>query len=75
MSCYFRHMQDIFAEAGIQVTKENKKELDKALHDLVGVTYKNCSQAWKGLKNLTAEEASRRRLVQNLKDRWAGKEG
>ena len=30
MSCYFRHMEGILAEAGIIVTKENKKDIDRA---------------------------------------------
>ncbi len=42
MSCYFRHLKDIFAEAGIEVTKANRKELDRAFHDIVGVVYKDC---------------------------------
>lgn len=25
MSCYFRHMKDVLKEAGIEVTRENKK--------------------------------------------------
>ena len=34
MSCYFRHLKDIFEEAGVEVTKENKKEIDRVIHDL-----------------------------------------
>jgi ribosomal protein L17 len=70
MSCYFRHLGDIFAQAGIQVTKENKKELDQVLHRLVDVEYKNCSQAWRAIKGLKADEALRRKLVEDLKARW-----
>jgi ribosomal protein L17 len=70
MSCYFRHIGDIFAQAGIQVTKENKKELDRVLHRLVDVDYKNCSQAWKAIKGLKADEELRRKLVEDLKARW-----
>lgn len=71
MSCYFRHMQDIFEEAGIEVTKENKKELDRILHQLVDVQYKSCSPTWKRVKELKADEGSRRKLVEDLKARWA----
>jgi len=70
MSCYFRHMEDIFTEAGIQVTKENKKELDRLLHELVDVKYKSCSPTWSLIKELRADEVSRRKLVDNLKTRW-----
>lgn len=72
MSCYFRHMGDVFAEAGIQVTKENKKELDRLLHQLADVPYKNCSQAWKGIKSLKSDEKLRRKLVEDFKARWSG---
>jgi hypothetical protein len=42
MSCYFRHMKDVLDEAGIEVTKENKKDIDRIIHGLVDVEYKNC---------------------------------
>jgi ribosomal protein L17 len=73
MSCYFRHMEGIFAEAGIQVTKENKKELDRVLHELVDVKYKSCSATWSRIKELRADEVSRRKLIDDLKARWKNK--
>jgi hypothetical protein len=42
MSCYFRHIKDILAEAGVTVTKENKQQIDQVIHNLVKVRYKNC---------------------------------
>ncbi|MFW9888089.1 MAG: hypothetical protein ACFFER_07905 [Candidatus Thorarchaeota archaeon] len=56
MTCYFRHMSRIFEEIGIEVTKENKREIDKVIHDLVGVDYKNCSESWKEVKKRLAED-------------------
>ena len=50
MTCYFRHMKDIFAEVGVEPTKENKKEIDRRIHGLLGVEYKNCSSTWKLVK-------------------------
>jgi len=47
MTCYFRHMKTIFEKARITVTKENKRSIDKAIHSIVGVEYKNCSETWK----------------------------
>jgi len=32
MSCYFGHMKDVFEEAGVEITKENKKEIDRIIH-------------------------------------------
>ena len=56
MTCYFRHLNVFFEKAGITVTKENKKVIDKAIHSIVGVQYKNCSATWKEVKNKIAED-------------------
>ena len=50
MSCYLRHIQDILDEAGIVLTKENRKQIDEAVHQAVGVAYKNCPVTWKTIK-------------------------
>jgi hypothetical protein len=63
-------MQDIFGEAGIAVTRENKKQLDRILHELVDVEYKSCSPAWKRIKELRADEKTRAKLIADLKARW-----
>lgn len=49
-------MKDIFKKAGIEVTKENKKEIDKVIHSIVGVEYKNCSATWREVKTRIAED-------------------
>lgn len=56
MTCYFRHMKDIFAKAGVEVTKENRKDFDRKIHSIVGVEYKNCSATWKEVKRRIAED-------------------
>jgi len=56
MTCYFRHIQHIFKKAGIKVTAENKKEVDKAIHSILGVGYKNCPATWRELKKRMAED-------------------
>ena len=69
MSCYFRHLRDILAEAGIEVTPANKKQIDQALHRIVGVSYKDCPAAWKALKQqMLADEQKRRELVDRLRE-------
>ena len=68
MSCYFRHMKDVLEEIGIDVTNENKKEIDRIIHDLVEVEYKNCSPAWKAVKEqIKNDEKARNRFVKKLK--------
>ncbi|MCK4320186.1 hypothetical protein KAW11_01085 [Candidatus Bathyarchaeota archaeon] len=56
MTCYFRHIQHIFKKAGIVVTKENRREIDRVIHDLVGAEYKNCPATWKEVKKRIAED-------------------
>ena len=56
MTCYFRHMKEIFAEIGVEVTPENKQDIDKQIHKFLGVEYKNCSATWKELKKRREED-------------------
>ncbi len=65
MTCYFRHLKGIFNEAGIEITSENKKEVDRVIHTLVGVDYKNCPEAWREIKKRIAED--REAFVSKLK--------
>lgn len=67
MACYFRHIQNIFKEAGVTVTKENKKEIDQAIHRIVEVKYKNCSLTWRRLKEMIKDEESRKAFSLKLK--------
>ena len=56
MTCYFRHLKSVFNELGITITKENRKEIDRAIHDYVRSEYKNCSVTWKKVKQRMAED-------------------
>jgi hypothetical protein len=56
VTCYFRHLQKVFSRAGIVVTAENRRELDKTIHGLVGVKYKDCPAVWKEVKKRLAED-------------------
>jgi hypothetical protein len=67
MSCYFRHIKDIFAEAGIVVDPTNKEQIDRLIHQMVGTSYKDCPGTWKALKQTyLTDEIKRRQLVQEL---------
>jgi len=35
MTCYFRHPQEVFEKAGIEITSENKREIDRLIHGIV----------------------------------------
>jgi hypothetical protein len=56
LTCYFRHLRDFFDKAGIKVTDENKRQIDRIIHDIVRVEYKNCSATWKEVKKHIAED-------------------
>ena len=56
MTCYFRHIKQIFKKAGIEVTSENRREIDRVIHGIVGVEYKNCPAAWREVKKRIAED-------------------
>ena len=50
MSCYLRHLNDVLKEAGIDPEKMDRKEVDRAIHRMMGVEYKHCPDAWKCVK-------------------------
>ena len=68
MTCYFRHIQHVFKRAGIEVTGDNKRAIDRVIHSIVGVEYKNCPIAWKGVKKRIAEDEEG--FISRLKDEW-----
>jgi hypothetical protein len=65
MSCYFRHLKEVFQEAGIEVDSNNRKRIDRAVHDLMGV--EDCPATWRRLKQEILADAQRRRdFIQRL---------
>ncbi|MFX1416686.1 MAG: hypothetical protein ACFFC0_07725 [Promethearchaeota archaeon] len=56
MTCYFRHITRLLEDIGVEVTKENKSGIDRQIHELLGVDYKNCSTTWKAVKQRIAED-------------------
>jgi len=68
VTCYFRHLQQVFEKAGVEVTSENKREIDRVIHGIVGVDYKNCPAAWKEVKKRIAEDEEG--FVSKLKAAW-----
>ena len=68
MSCYFHHIKDILAEAGIEITPGNKKQADQAIHQIVGTTYKDCPATWKALKQqIIGSEQKRQEFIKKLR--------
>ncbi|MDH5482662.1 MAG: hypothetical protein OEY22_07280 [Candidatus Bathyarchaeota archaeon] len=69
MTCYFRHLQEIFKKAGVEVTSENKLQIDKIIHNVVGVEYKNCPMTWKEVKKRIAEDEDG--FASKLEEAWS----
>lgn len=68
MSCYFRHLDELFREAGVEVNKDNKRAVDAAIHRIVSVPYKDCLKTWRAVKEWLADEKLRHKLVKELKE-------
>jgi hypothetical protein len=68
VSCYFRHMKDVLDEAGIVVTPTNRRQVDQAVHQAVGVAYKDCPTTWRKVRqDITGDENKRRALIEQIK--------
>jgi transcription elongation factor GreA-like protein len=65
----FQASSSSLSEGGVEVTNENKREIDKVIHTIVGVEYKNCPAAWKEVKKRVAKEEDS--FVSELKERCA----
>ncbi|KON34623.1 hypothetical protein AC477_00205 [miscellaneous Crenarchaeota group-1 archaeon SG8-32-1] len=70
MTCYFRHLKTVFEKAGITITIENKGKIDKAIHQIAGIKYKNCSATWKVVKKKIIEDEENfvKTLKKSVKD-------
>ncbi|MDD5289128.1 MAG: hypothetical protein PHY28_08485 [Dehalococcoidales bacterium] len=74
ISCYFRHLRDVLAEANIEVTPQNRKNIDQAFHKIVGVENKECPATWKKLKQeWLTDEKKRKELAKLLMSALAQK--
>ena len=68
MTCYFRHLREVFEKAGIEVTNQNKREIDRIIHGIVGVEYKSCPDAWREVKKRIADDEQA--FVSSLRGAW-----
>jgi len=69
VTCYFRHLTNVFEKAGIEITRENRKEISQVIHGIVG--YADCPAVWRQIKKRLADvEAG---FVAELKAAWANR--
>ncbi len=71
MTCYFRHLGEIFRRAEIQVTKENRREIDRVIQEIVGLHDAGCPETWQRVKRLIAEDEEGFAL--RLKSAWGNR--
>jgi hypothetical protein len=55
LTCYFRHLGVVFEKAGIEVTKENRKEVACIIEGIAGGN-PECSTIWRQVKKRLAED-------------------
>jgi hypothetical protein len=48
-------LEEIFRRAGVAITPENRRDVDRAIHSMVGVKYKDCPGAWREVKKRIAQ--------------------
>ena len=65
LTCYFRHMKNIFEEMGVEISADTKRDVDQQIHNLLGIEYKNCSSTWKEVKSKLAD--NRTAFISDLK--------
>jgi ribosomal protein L17 len=68
VTCYFRHLEKVFEKAGIEVTSQNRQEIDRIIHDMVDVNYKNCPAVWRQVKTRVLNDEAV--FVSLLKETW-----
>ena len=70
MSCYLRHITSVLNESGIILDSSNRKKVDQAVHEAVGVIYKNCPVTWKAIKEDLKTEEKRLAFVKKLRESY-----
>lgn len=70
MSCYIRHLSDVFEELDIEESKDNRRMMDKSIRKILK-TNEPCPEVWKHLKTILADEKKKKDLVGKLKTKFA----
>lgn len=68
VTCYFRHLKTVFQKAGIEVTSENRQEVDLLIHGIIGAEYKDCPATWREVKKRMVEDEEG--FVSKLRAEW-----
>jgi len=72
MTCYFRHLREIFQEAEIQVTKQNRPEINRIIQTIVHADDKTCPETWQEVKRHISQD--KKGFVLALKQAWQNRQ-
>lgn len=68
LSCYFRYMKDVLRDEGIEIG-EKKEDVDRKIHETVGVEHRDCSEAWRRAREILTDESRRAEFTGELEKR------
>lgn len=71
MSCYTRHLGDLFATTGIQNTKENRKRADGYIREILAMKEEGCPVVWREVKSRLADPDKSLELANRLRQAFA----
>ncbi len=58
----------MFKKVGVEVTPENRREMAKVIHYIVGAEHKDCPAIWKEVKKRIVEDE--KGFVLELREAW-----
>jgi len=70
MTCFTRHLKDLFGEIGVEMNPESKRRVQNELTEIVNPESKKCWDVWKGTKRYLADDKKKKLLIKELKKRW-----
>lgn len=71
MSCYTRHLGDLFAAAGIENTKGNRKRADGFIREIMAMKGEDCPVVWREIKSRLADPDKNVELADRLRQAFA----
>ena len=71
MSCYTRHLGDLYAAAGIENTKANRKRADGFIRKMLAMKEEGCPVVWGEVKSRLADPDRSLELADRLRQAFA----
>jgi hypothetical protein len=68
MSCYVRHLTELFAQEGLEYNKPNRQKVDKKIRALLELPREDCPVVWKRVKPMLADAEGRQSLEQIVRE-------